>query len=384
MNGRQKSKETGRDFYQLEDDPAFQEQVEKLRNSDPVRAQGSFFEGLILRILNNIKAAYKKAEAMASNIGQPGGSASLDEKGKVPAEQLSLGLPGGLASLDDDGKIPVAQIPVLGYDPKGAAETEAAKIQTNLVAHAGDAAKHIAAAERAAWNGKADSSALAAHAGDKANPHGVTAAQTGALPLAGGTITGALKVAGKVDVSGSAVNVDGSILGGSFKLSPQSSASARAAYTGDERSEITLQLLANQYADTIVTPYRHGLAPVIPDARTVLVRGIATPRADYDAANRKYVDAGVNTAKSAASAAQTAANNALPKSGGTMTGNLRLKNSGNYGMKINLGDSDYVYLYEQTDDFLEIKGSKGIAMVGAVANTVPTSLKINEVKFVYS
>lgn len=73
----------------------------------------------------------------------------------------------------------------------------------------------------------------------------------------------------------------------------------------------------------------------------------------------------------------------LPLSGGTLTGNLRIQN-GNYGRKINFGDGDYVYLYEPTDDFLEIKGSKGIALNGTVTNTVPTSLKTNEVKFVYS
>ena len=74
----------------------------------------------------------------------------------------------------------------------------------------------------------------------------------------------------------------------------------------------------------------------------------------------------------------------LPLSGGTLTGNLRLKNSSNYGLKLNFGDSDYVYFYEPTDDFLEIKGSRGIALNGTVTNTVPTSLKTNEVKFVYS
>lgn len=54
---------------------------------------------------------------------------------------------------------------------------------------------------------------------------------------------------------------------------------------------------------------------------------------------------------------------ALPITGGTLTGNLRIKGSGNYGMKLNLGDSDYVYLYEPTDDCLEIKGSKQINLV---------------------
>lgn len=49
---------------------------------------------------------------------------------------------------------------------------------------------------------------------------------------------------------------------------------------------------------------------------------------------------------------------ALPITGGTLTGGLRIKGSGNYGTKINLGDGDYVHLYEPTDDCLEIKAKK--------------------------
>ena len=54
---------------------------------------------------------------------------------------------------------------------------------------------------------------------------------------------------------------------------------------------------------------------------------------------------------------------ALPITGGTLTGNLRIKGSGNYGMKLNLGDGEYVYLYKPTDDCLEIKGNKQINLV---------------------
>ena len=40
---------------------------------------------------------------------------------------------------------------------------------------------------------------LTAHTGNKSNPHGVTAAQAGALPLSGGTLTGVLKVPAGTD-----------------------------------------------------------------------------------------------------------------------------------------------------------------------------------------
>ncbi len=48
----------------------------------------------------------------------------------------------------------------------------------------------------------------------------------------------------------------------------------------------------------------------------------------------------------------------LPLSGGTVTGNLRLKGSGNYGNKLNFGDSDYVHISEPEDDCMEVKAKK--------------------------
>lgn len=41
-----------------------------------------------------------------------------------------------------------------------------------------------------------------------------------------------------------------------------------------------------------------------------------------------------------------------------LTGNLILKGSGNYGNKINFGDSDYVHISEPADDTLELKGTR--------------------------
>lgn len=44
--------------------------------------------------------------------------------------------------------------------------------------------------------------------------------------------------------------------------------------------------------------------------------------------------------------------------------NLYLKGSGNYGSKLNFGDGDYVYLYEDTDDHLLIRADKGVKING--------------------
>ncbi|OLR67239.1 Uncharacterised protein [uncultured Clostridium sp.] len=64
-----------------------------------------------------------------------------------------------------------------------------------LAAHEADGVKHVSAAERTAWNAKADGTATSAHIANTNNPHGVKAAQVGALPLSGGTLTGNLDIA---------------------------------------------------------------------------------------------------------------------------------------------------------------------------------------------
>ena len=55
---------------------------------------------------------------------------------------------------------------------------------------------------------------------------------------------------------------------------------------------------------------------------------LAAPSNSADAATKSYVDTGVSSANSAASAAQTTANAALPKAGGTMTGALNMGSQG--------------------------------------------------------
>lgn len=158
-----------RETYTLEEQPTYQETVEKLLDSDPVKAEGSFLETLLLRILNNIKAAYQKAIQAENSIGTAQSSLAAHINNKEN--------PHGTTA---------AQV---GADPAGSA----AGVQANLTAHEGDAVKHITAEERTAWNGKANAADLTAHINNKSNPHGVTAGQTGALPLSGGTMTGSLK-----------------------------------------------------------------------------------------------------------------------------------------------------------------------------------------------
>lgn len=155
------------------------------------------------------KADAAAALAMAASIplsqrGQPGGVASLDETGKLPAIQLPTndfdpsgaagavqanlddhiadtanphgvtaaqvgavpaaekGAAGGVATLDGNGKIVAAQMP----DTGGSAE----EVQAHLDEHIADTVKHVTATERTNWNSKA------------AGNHTHTAAQVDARP----------------------------------------------------------------------------------------------------------------------------------------------------------------------------------------------------------
>ena len=80
-------------------------------------------------------------------------------------------------------------------DDLSAALEESKAEGTALAAHEADQVKHLTAAERTAWNAKADGAATGAHISNTNNPHGVTAAQVGAVPLSGGTLTGNLDIA---------------------------------------------------------------------------------------------------------------------------------------------------------------------------------------------
>lgn len=110
-------------------------------------------------------------------------------------------------ALDESGKIPKSQLPDFSTLELGETSSTAFRGDWGKLAyeHAFDGAKHISATERTAWNNKADlvngkvpanqlppmdydpagsaeavQALLAAHTGNRSNPHGVTAAQVGA------------------------------------------------------------------------------------------------------------------------------------------------------------------------------------------------------------
>lgn len=75
-----------------------------------------------------------------------------------------------------------------------------------------------------------------------------------------------------------------------------------------------------------------------------------------------FIDSNVASATNADTVDGKHASDFLSASGGTITGNLRLKGSSNFGNKLNFGDGDYVYLYEDTDDHLSIYAKNGLTI----------------------
>ena len=138
-------------------------------------------------------AAARSAEEAASAAGggvtsfNGRGGAVKPQKGDYTAEMVGAidqnekGRASGVASLDADGKVPAGQLPEMNYDPAGSAQA----VQQELNTHAANHTLHVTDVERQAWNNKA------------AGTHTHTAAQVGALPISGGTMTGALNMNGK-------------------------------------------------------------------------------------------------------------------------------------------------------------------------------------------
>ena len=138
-------------------------------------------------------AAARSAEEAASAAGggvtsfNGRGGAVKPQEGDYTAEMVGAidqnekGRASGVASLDADGKVPAGQLPEMNYDPAGSAQT----VQQALNTHAANHTLHVTDEERQAWNNKAPGT------------HRHTAAQVGALPISGGTMTGALNMNGK-------------------------------------------------------------------------------------------------------------------------------------------------------------------------------------------
>lgn len=120
------------------------------------------------------------AETAAKAASRPvGWMPTATEVGAVPVAQK--GAVSGVATLDDTGKVPTVQLPAMNYDPAGSAGVVDGKLTT----HVADTVKHITAAERTSWSGKADGTHIhtAAQVGARPSTWTPTAADIGAVPI---------------------------------------------------------------------------------------------------------------------------------------------------------------------------------------------------------
>ena len=90
-----------------------------------------------------------------------------------------------------------------------------------------------------------------------------------------------------------------------------------------------------------------------------------------------FIDSNVASATNADTVDGKHASDFLSASGGTITGNLRLKGSSNYGNKLNFGDGDYIYFHEDTDNHLKIYAKNGISFSNKTSFT--SSIDIRDI-----
>lgn len=96
------------------------------------------------------------------------------------------------------------------------------------------------------------------------------------------------------------------------------------------------------------------------------------------------IDSNVASATNADMVDGKHASDFLTTSGGTITGNLRLKGNTSYGNKLNFGDGEYVYLHEDTDDHLLICARKGISFSNDIVANGVTIRDITVNGWIYS
>ena len=155
----------------------------------------------------------------------------------------------------------------------------------------------------------------------------------------------------------------------SVNLSGSPTATTPSSSDNSTRIATTAHVQANRYTHPIGNGYNH--IPSGGSSGQILRYSSAGAAywsnyptcSDLGAASSSHSHSNATTSSAGfmSSSDKTALDNAMPKSGGTFTGNVKLQTGGsNYGSKLNFGDGDYVYIHEDTDDHLTLKASSGI------------------------
>lgn len=169
------------DFYPIPSELAYNEQIRKIKNTDPVNAE-TIVNPILEQMITNTAFLKWKQDGMKSQLSE------IEKSNDQMAESIE-GLQNDKASLDPEtGKVLDTQLPPLNYDPKGTASQQ-------VSTHNGDANAHpaiqekVAAAQRTATNA-ATAAANAQSAANGALEQLTKLANTiGAVPTQNGILT---------------------------------------------------------------------------------------------------------------------------------------------------------------------------------------------------
>lgn len=173
--------ESTSEFYPIPSDLTYDEQIRKIKNTDPINAE-TIVNPVLEQMITNTAFLKWKQDSISSQLSEL--STDSDEM----AESIS-DLQDGKADLNPEtGKVPASQLPPLNYDPAGTATQKVSEHNGNANAHPAIQEK-VATAQQTA-NNAATAAANAQQAANGALEQLTKLANTiGAVPTQNGVLT---------------------------------------------------------------------------------------------------------------------------------------------------------------------------------------------------
>lgn len=120
--------ESTSEFYPIPSDLTYDEQIRKIKNTDPINAE-TIVNPVLEQMITNTAFLKWKQDSISSQLSEL--STDSDEM----AESIS-DLQDGKADLNPEtGKVPASQLPPLNYDPAGTATQKVSEHNGNANAH---------------------------------------------------------------------------------------------------------------------------------------------------------------------------------------------------------------------------------------------------------
>ena len=181
LDPSERGEETISEFYPIPAELKYDEQIRRIKNTDPVNAE-TIVNPVLKQMIGNTAFLKWKQDGMDSRLNEMA-------EGNSSLESAVQDLQEGKADLDPKtGKVLPAQLPALNYDPAGTANQQVESHNNDAEAHPAIQEK-VATAQRTA-NNAATAAANAQKAADGALEQLTKIANTlGAVPTQNGTLT---------------------------------------------------------------------------------------------------------------------------------------------------------------------------------------------------